>query len=109
MANLGEETRDFCSIHAVTLIAGHIILGPEFWDGDAKQFVPKGREVKLRQKDSVDKFFSELYKIDYDSGFGHQEVFGQLWFSDGSVAIRDEYDGAEKWMLVKTAVPDDLM
>jgi hypothetical protein len=35
--------------------------------------------------------------FDYDSGFGTQELFGTIWFADGSWADRQEYDGSESW------------
>jgi hypothetical protein len=38
-----------------------------------------------------------LLDFDYDSGFGSQELYGTIWFADGSWATRDEYDGSEWW------------
>ena len=38
-----------------------------------------------------------LLDFDYDSGFGTQELFGTIWFADGSWADRYEYDGSEWW------------
>lgn len=35
--------------------------------------------------------------FDYCSGFGSQELFGTIWFADGSWADRGEYDGSEWW------------
>ena len=35
--------------------------------------------------------------FDYDDGWGTQEVFGLVWFDDGSWMERGEYDGAEWW------------
>lgn len=38
-----------------------------------------------------------LSKLDfmYDSGYGGQEVFGTIWYVDGTWSERDEYDGSE--------------
>lgn len=33
----------------------------------------------------------------YDSGFGGQEIFGTIWFEDGTWCTRGEYDGSEWW------------
>ena len=33
----------------------------------------------------------------YDDGFGTQELFGTVWFDDGTWSERDEYDGSEWW------------
>lgn len=40
-----------------------------------------------------------LPKLDfeYDAGFGRQEVFGVIWYSDGTWSERQEYDGSEWW------------
>lgn len=33
----------------------------------------------------------------YDSGYGCQEVFGTIWYTDGTWSSRGEYDGSEWW------------
>jgi len=40
-----------------------------------------------------------LDKLDreYDSGYGGQELFGVIWFMDGTWSEREEYDGSERW------------
>lgn len=40
-----------------------------------------------------------LPKLDfeYDNGFGLQEMFGHIWYEDGTWSDRVEYDGAEGW------------
>ena len=35
----------------------------------------------------------------YNSGFGGQELFGNVWFDDGTWLSREEYDGSE-WYTV---------
>jgi hypothetical protein len=42
-------------------------------------------------------FMEDLAQIDYRSGFGSQELFGIIWFKDGTWATRGEYDGSEWW------------
>lgn len=41
-------------------------------------------------------FLKEI-DFDYDDGWGTQEVFGLVWFDDGSWMERGEYDGSEWW------------
>jgi hypothetical protein len=36
--------------------------------------------------------------IEYDSGYGGQELFGIVLFSDNTWLKRDEYDGSEWWV-----------
>jgi hypothetical protein len=39
--------------------------------------------------------------FDYDSGYGCQELFGTIWYNDGSWSDRGEYDGSEWWQYQK--------
>jgi hypothetical protein len=40
-----------------------------------------------------------LKKLDfeYNDGYGCQNLFGFVWFTDGTWAEREEYDGSEWW------------
>jgi len=42
------------------------------------------------------KFLSDL-DFDYDSGYGGQNLFGTIWYVDGTWSDRGEYDGSEWW------------
>jgi len=35
--------------------------------------------------------------FEYDSGFGCQELYGYIWYTDGTWSERVVYDGSEKW------------
>ena len=37
----------------------------------------------------------------YDSGFGGQELYGVIWYTDGTWSERGEYDGSEWWAYKK--------
>jgi hypothetical protein len=45
--------------------------------------------------------FCHSINFDYDEGYGSQELYGAIWFVDGSWADRREYDGSEWWELQK--------
>ena len=47
-------------------------------------------------QEQYDAFIQSL-DFDYDAGYGGQELFGTIWFSDGTWADRGEYDGSEWW------------
>ena len=38
-----------------------------------------------------------LLDFEYDDGYGSQELFGYIWYEDGSWSERGEYDGSEWW------------
>lgn len=45
----------------------------------------------------------------YDNGYGSQNLYGTIWFYDGSWSDRGEYDGAEWWEHRKAPeIPDNL-
>ena len=53
-------------------------------------------------------FLSQINYI-YDSGYGGQELFGTIWYKDGTWSIRGEYDGSEWWEHVsKPEIPKEL-
>lgn len=57
----------------------------------------------------LDEFLSEL-DFEYDGGFGAQQLFGIVWFTDGSWATRGEYDGSEWWQHHKLLeIPKELL
>ena len=41
--------------------------------------------------------FLESLDFEYDDGYGTQELFGEIWYEDGSWSEREEYDGSECW------------
>lgn len=41
--------------------------------------------------------FQQQLNFDYDSGYGGQNLFGTIWYEDGSWSERGEYDGSEWW------------
>ena len=51
--------------------------------------------------DDLEKFLRYL-DFEYDDGFGGQELFGLVWYEDGTWSERNEYDGSEWWEYKKT-------
>ena len=39
----------------------------------------------------------DLLDFNYDNGYGSQELFGYIWYTDGTWSDRYEYDGSECW------------
>lgn len=42
--------------------------------------------------------FLHNINFSYDNGYGWQELFGFIWWKDGTWSSRYEYDGSEKWV-----------
>ena len=41
--------------------------------------------------------FINSLNYEYDDGYGGQNLFGKVWFEDGTWCERGEYDGSEWW------------
>jgi hypothetical protein len=55
--------------------------------------------LKIGYSESDLKRFYEQLDFQYNSGYGGQELFGNVWFTDGSWLDRGEDDGSEWWVL----------
>tara|TARA_B110000259_G_C13921813_1_gene365129 strand:- start:315 stop:680 length:366 start_codon:yes stop_codon:yes gene_type:complete len=58
---------------------------------------PVNARLKLNHTEEEEQAFLDKLDKVYDSGFGSQELFGIVWFTDGTWLTRDEYDGSECW------------
>lgn len=61
-----------------------------------------------RTKDDEHKFLETLASINYDNGYGSQELFGTIVFKDGTWLERGEYDGSEWWEYRKLPTEESL-
>lgn len=43
------------------------------------------------------KDFLDRIHVNYDNGYGGQNLFGTIWYTDGTWSDRREYDGSEWW------------
>lgn len=67
--------------------------------------------IELRSnRDEQDEFFfiEGLASINYDNGYGSQELFGTIVFKDGTWLERGEYDGSEWWEHRKLPTEESL-
>jgi len=73
------------------ILCAQIIIGDSFSD-EIKTF-------NLKKCFSSEDFLRFIKSLDfeYDDGFGGQELFGFIWYTDGSWSERGEYDGSEWW------------
>ena len=54
--------------------------------------------------------FIESLDFEYDNGYGGQELFGTIWYTDGTWSDRGEYDGSEWWEHHECpTIPDSLI
>lgn len=53
--------------------------------------------IKVGHTEEDYQAFLETLDFEYDAGFGTQELYGIIWFEDGTWMTRWEYDGSEGW------------
>jgi len=60
---------------------------------------PLAKECRLCLGYSEEDFayFLNALSFEYDNDYGFQELYGTIWYRDGSWSERGEYDGAEWW------------
>ena len=51
----------------------------------------------------------EVLDVDYDSGYGSQELYGIILFSDNTWLERYEYDGSEHWKYKSPPTIEDIL
>lgn len=58
-----------------------------------------------------DEYLASLDKLDfeYDNGYGGQELYGTIVFTDGTWLERGEYDGSEWWAYKEKPSKEDIM
>jgi hypothetical protein len=96
--NALEEINSILERENVFLIAAKVCFGSDY-DESRDEFV---LHVGHSTGEKTD--FDEFMDRGYDPGYGGQELFGTIWFSDHRWADRGEYDGSEWWNI--HAFPD---
>jgi len=101
--NCKEEFLDHT--REMEVLCAEIAYGRKYWldHGKASAALRVGHT-----KIELDTFLSCI-DFDYDNGYGVQEVFGTIWYADGTWSDRGEYDGSEWWDYhVCPKIPDEL-
>jgi len=96
--NAKQELIEFCD--GLTIQCAEIRLGLEY----GKDFI----HINLKIGGNLEEFLQAL-NFEYDNGYGGQNLFGIVWFTDGTWAERGEYDGSEWWEHRKCPeIPEEL-
>jgi len=100
--NIKTELLNHCS--GRVMLCCYIESTPYHFDDDNwRHILPTG----YTQED-LDIFLTNI-DFEYDSGYGGQEVYGIIWYKDGTWSTRGEYDGSEWWEYhILPEIPKDL-
>lgn len=60
------------------------------------EFQPSGGRTKETIEGKLEDVLP-LLDFEYDEGLGVQELFGTIWYKDGTWSDRKSYDGEEEW------------
>ena len=91
MSNTNAKSEFLSHTSGLKVLCAKIRHGSE-WSDNSVQFILTTGFTK----DEYDKFLSDL-NFEYDSGYGGQELFGLIWYVDGTWSERYEYDGSDCW------------
>ena len=96
--------------YGATMLAADISYSASMlWSEDDE---PKPKEFKLKQSHTIAEYTDFINSLDfeYDAGYGGQELYGTVWFTDGIWMDRYEYDGSESWDIHKyPVIPAELV
>ena len=109
MINAKEEFIDMCKDKTVSCAT----IVHEYWTEGMLSLasVLKMTKIDLKCNYTPEDFKEFLKYLDfqYDRGHGLQEIFGTVWFEDGTWATRGEYDGSEWWEVHEVPeIPENL-
>ena len=94
-----EETK------GLEILCADIEYGDDYWDESSK----KHATLQVGFSDNELALFLSAINFEYDAGYGGQEVFGTIWYKDGTWSERGEYDGSEWWEhKTRPEIPDEL-
>ena len=76
------------------------------WSGEK----PRAIDLKVDYSKQEYAVFLKQLDVEYDDGYGSQELFGTVWFNDNTWADRHEYDGSEYWNMQSLPdIPKELL
>lgn len=72
-----------------------VLIGQEY-NYDSEDY---DKKIELKIGHSKADYFRFLDKLDfdYDDGYGGQNLYGFIWYTDDTFSSRGEYDGSEWW------------
>ena len=95
------------------IVAAYISYdNPKLWgdnyDEDEETSIP--HKLKQGHTDAEYEAFINGLDFDYNAGYGTQELYGIVWFTNGIWMDRYEYDGSEYWAIHKyPQIPEVLI
>ena len=69
----------------------------EFYDKEQQKYIVKNYLLPYAHSPAMYNTFLQSLDFVYNAGFGGQELYGIIWYADGTWSQRYSYDGEEEW------------
>lgn len=103
--NTNAKTEFLAVITGLPRVLCALLEVEPLFDDDYRKYLLK---VDYTEKEYEE--FLDSIDFNYDSGWGSQNLFGFIWFEDGTWMERYEYDGSENWVYKKCPeIPPELL
>lgn len=87
------------------VLCAKLTRGYDWDDGNHTNYILKSEYDDV----SLEEFLTSI-DFQYDCGYGGQELFGTIWYKDGTFSQRGEYDGSEWWEHISVPeIPKELI
>jgi hypothetical protein len=87
----GSNHNSVINYYTSNVLCVEITIGKPYVEQTKESFLTTGYSIE-----EWEQFLSDIDK-EYDEGYGGQELFGTIWYKDGTWSTRSEYDGSEWW------------
>lgn len=99
--NAKNELKEHVAYRCKTVLAAEIKIGNSYYNDENEVIRATLYPDHIKLEDpmralAIEEFLSAI-DVDYYNGYGVQELYGTIWYTDGTYSERSEYDGAECW------------
>jgi hypothetical protein len=99
--NAKKELKEHVAYTRKTVLAAEIKIGNSFYNDEDEVIRATLYPDHIKLNDpikalAIEEFLSAI-DVEYYNGYGTQELFGTIWYTDGTYSERSEYDGSECW------------
>jgi len=96
MSKTNAKKELIAHVNGRTILCAYIRFGEELDDDNDFNKMDVHILTTGNTKEDLESFLNGIDK-NYDSGYGGQELYGTIWYKDGTWSTRGEYDGSEWW------------
>lgn len=101
LMNAKKELKEHVAKINKTVLAAEIKIGNSYYNSEDEVIRATLYPDHIKLEDpmralAIEEFLSAI-DVEYYNGYGVQELYGTIWYTDGTYSDRHEYDGSECW------------